>query len=121
MFFSSFGYSNNYINFNSLLFDCTYTNFFNLYILPSKLSKRLEFMISTIKHFIKKRYYVAAMRQLRRLNSVTRSPIFSHFGETLTGISSIRAYKVQNRFIESIERIVDENNQFFYPSIICKM
>jgi ATP-binding cassette subfamily C (CFTR/MRP) protein 1 len=35
------------------------------------------------------------MRQLRRLNSASKSPIFSHFGETLTGVSTIRAFGAQ--------------------------
>jgi len=47
------------------------------------------------------------MRQLRRLNSVTRSPIFSHFGETLSGVSTIRAYDVQNRFVGEMSNKVE--------------
>jgi len=47
------------------------------------------------------------MRQLRRLNSVTRSPIFSHFGETLSGVSTIRAYDVQNRFVGEMNNKVE--------------
>jgi len=55
------------------------------------------------------------MRQLRRLNAVTRSPIFSHFGETLSGVSSVRAYKVQSRFIDVMNDKIDDNLLFFYP------
>lgn len=66
----------------------------------------------------KKRYFVAAMRQLRRLNSVSKSPIFSHFGETLTGISTIRAYRVQNRFISQMNEKIDENSHYFYPETV---
>lgn len=67
---------------------------------------------------ILKRYFVAAMRQLRRLNSVSKSPIFSHFGETLTGISTIRAYGVQKRFITQMDSKIDENSHFFYPETV---
>ena len=61
---------------------------------------------------------MSAMRQLRRLNSVSKSPIFSHFGETLTGISTIRAYNVQKRFINQMDIKIDENSHYFYPETV---
>ena len=65
-----------------------------------------------------KRYYVAAMRQLRRLNSVSKSPIFSHFGETLTGVNVIRAVGSQRRFVNTMYEKIDENLLFFYPDTV---
>lgn len=52
--------------------------------------------IGLLYYFVQ-RFYVATSRQLKRLESVSRSPIYSHFGETLTGAPTIRAYNVQNR------------------------
>ena len=36
------------------------------------------------------RYYLATSRELKRLDAVSRSPIFSFFGETLSGLAVIR-------------------------------
>lgn len=63
------------------------------------------------------RYYIATSRQLKRIDSVRKSPIFSHFGETLVGASSIRAYGHQQRFIDISDKFVDQNNMAWYPNI----
>ena len=60
------------------------------------------------------RFYVPSSRQLRRNESTTRSPVYSHFGETIEGASSIRAYCVMDRFALESQQRVDVNNAFFY-------
>lgn len=69
-------------------------------------------------YYLIQRFYVATSRQLKRLESVSRSPIYSHFGETVTGSAAIRAYGVTDRFIRESESKVDFNQISYYPSII---
>ncbi|XP_054389484.1 multidrug resistance-associated protein 1 isoform X8 [Pongo abelii] len=69
-------------------------------------------------YFFVQRFYVASSRQLKRLESVSRSPVYSHFNETLLGVSVIRAFEEQERFIHQSDLKVDENQKAYYPSIV---
>ncbi|EFN62768.1 Multidrug resistance-associated protein 1 [Camponotus floridanus] len=73
--------------------------------------------VGAVYYFIQ-RFYVATSRQLKRLESVSRSPIYSHFSESVTGAQLIRAYGVQEQFIRESENRVDFNQVCYYPSII---
>uniref|UniRef100_A0A9J7XYZ3 ATP-binding cassette, sub-family C (CFTR/MRP), member 3 n=1 Tax=Cyprinus carpio carpio TaxID=630221 RepID=A0A9J7XYZ3_CYPCA len=64
------------------------------------------------------RFYVATSRQLKRLESVSRSPIYSHFSETITGTSVIRAYGRNAAFVLMSDMKVDENQKSYYPGIV---
>nr|CAG8546500.1 7537_t:CDS:10 [Entrophospora candida] len=64
-------------------------------------------------------YYLSTSRELKRLDSVTRSPIYAHFQETLGGVTTIRAYQQTDRFIEENESRLDENQKAYFPSISC--
>uniref|UniRef100_A0A3Q1GA62 Multidrug resistance-associated protein 1 n=1 Tax=Acanthochromis polyacanthus TaxID=80966 RepID=A0A3Q1GA62_9TELE len=69
-------------------------------------------------YFLVQRFYVASSRQLKRLESVSRSPIYTHFNETLLGTSVIRAFGEQERFIRESDQRVDHNQKAYYPSIV---
>ncbi|XP_053424694.1 ATP-binding cassette sub-family C member 3 isoform X3 [Nycticebus coucang] len=63
------------------------------------------------------RFYVATSRQLKRLESVSRSPIYSHFSETVTGTSVIRAYNRSQDFKVISDTKVDTNQRSCYHHI----
>lgn len=51
-------------------------------------------------------YYRPINRDLQRLESVSRSPIFAQFSETLNGVSTLRAYNQQVRVPGCLHRTV---------------
>lgn len=65
-------------------------------------------------YFIVGLLYLRASRELKRLNSLSLSPIYSHFTESLIGITTIRAYGVEEQFMISIYRKLDAFTSSFY-------
>ena len=63
------------------------------------------------------RYYLRTSRELKRLDSVSRSPIYAHFQETLGGITTVRAYRQQTRFALENEWRIDANLRAYFPSV----
>ncbi|KAI5791332.1 P-loop containing nucleoside triphosphate hydrolase protein [Pyronema domesticum] len=60
-------------------------------------------------------FYLRASRDLKRIESIQRSPLYQHFGETLSGIPTIRAYGDERRFVrDNLQKIDDHNRPFFY-------
>ncbi|KAH9904997.1 hypothetical protein F4778DRAFT_731477 [Xylariomycetidae sp. FL2044] len=60
-------------------------------------------------------FYLRASRDLKRLESVNRSPLFQQFGETLSGVTTIRAYGDERRFIrDNLSRINKQSRPFIY-------
>ena len=62
------------------------------------------------------RVFVASMRQLKRIESVSRSPLLSQFGETITGVTTIRAFNRQGQFNDQFLETLDENQMATYVS-----
>ncbi|KAG0033036.1 hypothetical protein BGZ82_006270 [Podila clonocystis] len=44
-------------------------------------------------------YFIQSSQALKRFMSVSKSPLYQHFGETLAGVSTIRAMRVIPRFV----------------------
>ncbi|KAJ3135967.1 hypothetical protein HK100_002155 [Physocladia obscura] len=61
--------------------------------------------------------YRANARELKRLDAVTRSPLYAHISESMTGVATIRAYREQDRFIEKTDKCIDINNTPYYLQV----
>ncbi|KAI9222632.1 ABC transporter type 1, transmembrane domain-containing protein, partial [Blastocladiella britannica] len=62
-------------------------------------------------------FYLRASREVQRINMVTTSPVFNHFSETLNGLSTVRAYHHNARFMATAERRFDAASTGFYNYI----
>jgi ABC-type multidrug transport system fused ATPase/permease subunit len=69
----------------------------------------------SILYFLIGRFYINSSRDLKRLESVHRSPLYQQFGETLSGMTTIRAYGDERRFIrENLAKINTQHRPFIY-------
>uniref|UniRef100_A0AAR2KFJ0 AAA+ ATPase domain-containing protein n=1 Tax=Pygocentrus nattereri TaxID=42514 RepID=A0AAR2KFJ0_PYGNA len=62
------------------------------------------------------RFYRHSSRELKRLCSLTLSPVYSHFSETLSGLATVRASGHAARFEEENERRLDQNQRCLFIS-----
>ncbi|KAG0255528.1 hypothetical protein DFQ27_006214 [Actinomortierella ambigua] len=65
-------------------------------------------------YFFLSSYFLISSRELKRLDSAARSPMYSHFNETLSGLATIRAYKDSDRFSTQASNMLDQSQQVFY-------
>eukprot|EP00062_Callorhinchus_milii_P003159 gi/632940165/ref/XP_007885172.1/ PREDICTED: ATP-binding cassette sub-family C member 9-like isoform X2 [Callorhinchus milii] len=84
---------------SAVLINIIVTPFFIIPILP----------LLVFYYFLQK-FFRASSRELQRLDSITKSPVFAHFSETLGGLTTIRAYKCEDKFFEQIVDKIDYNN-----------
>ncbi|XP_040579194.1 LOW QUALITY PROTEIN: multidrug resistance-associated protein 1 [Lepeophtheirus salmonis] len=64
------------------------------------------------------KFYISCARQVKRIESISRSPIYSHFAETLTGIPTIRAFGMVHHFIDENVNKIDFNAKCYFPTVI---
>ncbi|XP_025884380.1 ABC transporter C family member 12 isoform X3 [Solanum lycopersicum] len=57
-------------------------------------------------------YYQNTSREVKRLDSITRSPVYAQFGEAITGLSTIRAYKAHDQLAAINGKSMDNNIRF---------
>ncbi|XP_028966710.1 ABC transporter C family member 3 [Galendromus occidentalis] len=66
--------------------------------------------ISFAVYWYLQQFFRASSRELQRLECITKSPIISHFSESLNGLHTIRAYGRQSDFIVRLHALLNSNN-----------
>lgn len=59
-------------------------------------------------------YYRASAREVKRYESVLRSSMFAKFSEGLTGVASIRAYGLKDRFVKELRESIDSMDGAYF-------
>lgn len=62
-------------------------------------------------------YYQASAREVKRLESTQRSYVYSIFGEILSGMDTIKIYRMQSRFLNRVNYVVDKMNEAYFITI----
>ncbi|KAI0087238.1 multidrug resistance-associated ABC transporter [Irpex rosettiformis] len=71
----------------------------------------------TIFYYLAATFYRRTSVETKRLDSLMRSALYSSYSETLTGLSTVRAYGEQSRFIHNTDHGLDLENRAYYITI----
>jgi len=98
------------------MFISTLSNVFGAAILITILTKYfiIPMVFILVLYYLGNLFYRASARECKRLDSVLRSSLYSHFAETLSGLATIRAYgKIPSFLSENYKRMDYENRALF--------
>ncbi|XP_070518623.1 ATP-binding cassette sub-family C member 10 isoform X2 [Cardiocondyla obscurior] len=69
-----------------------------------------------VYHWIQNHYRLTS-REVKRLASILLSPLYAHFNETLSGLTSIRAFRSVHRFKQENELLLEASQKTQFASI----
>ncbi|XP_010629028.1 multidrug resistance-associated protein 4 isoform X1 [Fukomys damarensis] len=64
--------------------------------------------------FVLRRYFLETSRDVKRLESTTRSPVFSHLSSSLQGLWTVRAYRAEERCQELFDAHQDLHSEAWF-------
>ena len=73
-----------------------------------------------IAYILLERYFIPSNRQIKRMLSASRSPVFAHFSESQTGVTTLRAFKLTQQFVSLMDDYLDDNFKKAYSLAISK-
>jgi ATP-binding cassette, subfamily C (CFTR/MRP), member 4 len=72
-----------------------------------------------IAFVLMRKKYMASTREIKRIEAVTRSPIYSDFSATLDGLLTLRAYCLEDKAKYLFQNQLDDNGQAYFSFLMC--
>lgn len=60
------------------------------------------------------KHYLMSSRELKRLDAISKSPVFSFFSASLDGRSTVRAFNLQDSFLDDFHHLIDANSRSWF-------
>ncbi|KAL8122791.1 hypothetical protein AgCh_010969 [Apium graveolens] len=73
-------------------------------------------IIATISSKYLQGYYQPSARELMRINGTTKAPIMNYAAETALGVTTVRAFRMEERFFHNFLKLVDTDASIFLYS-----
>ncbi|XP_032289762.1 probable multidrug resistance-associated protein lethal(2)03659 [Drosophila virilis] len=70
--------------------------------------------ILVVIFYLLRAFYLTTSRDVKRLEAITRSPIYSHLSASLNGLATIRAFGAQKELIAEFDNFQDLHSSGFY-------
>ncbi|KAL0086848.1 P-loop containing nucleoside triphosphate hydrolase protein [Phycomyces blakesleeanus] len=84
----------------------TVTSVLPIFLIPMTIVAMVNYVYGSM--------FVQTSRELKRMDSVARSPIFSHFTETIVGVTTVRAFGATRQFLQEMLRLCDASTRPFF-------
>jgi len=72
------------------------------------------FVVLTAVFVYVNRFYVTASRQIRRLDSAAKSPLYSLIGDSVNGLHVIRAFGAQKALVNHCDGLIDVSQKAYF-------
>jgi len=93
----------------------SFSNFFNKWPLAQQFAEHGDCVAGMVPlmvvYFFLQKYYRRSYVELQRCDATSRSPVYAHFSESLTGVETIRAFAYQEKFASKSDGQIDYNHR----------
>ncbi|XP_065208391.1 multidrug resistance-associated protein 1-like isoform X2 [Planococcus citri] len=112
----------NYVAFKMLGLVALFLRFSSIFVYTICIMPISSFIIVPIiaTYFILRKNYVNLYHKLKRIEAINKSPFYSHLAETVAGIQTIRAFKLQEKFTFRCYERADMHSAAYHSSVTCK-